>query len=353
MKKIILPFFVATFAAILCLASLGIPASVAGHENYVLTKDQINADLQHTGLNVFTALKKAGNVTTAATVGIISALGVLFYFLFQVSRTGQAFNEKIKKLEPFGHVLLRTALGVSLLASAHYNSFLGPEIPLSSLPFEIGIKAALYILGTLTIIGAWSEIVGAVSLLILLLVTWVYREYMLTYFNYFGEFIALLIFGSRVFSVDKLLYKTKNWIEKYKDWEIAIIRVTYGISVMYPAIDYKLLHPQVIIDIVQRYNLTQFHWLFPHDPLLIALGTGLAQVVVGLFLIIGFETRLSTLITFILMTMSVVFFKEAVWPHYILLALALYLIINNGGRWSIDTILLKWANRHADPVQKS
>src|SRR5258708_9555028 len=102
---------------------------------------------------------------------------------------------------------------------------------------------------------------------------------------------------------------------------------------MYPAITYKLLHPEVIIDIATRYNLMQFPWLFPRDPLLIALGSGMAQVVVGFFLILGFQTRLNTLITFCLMFMSVIFFKEAVWPHIVLLALALYLFINNGGDW--------------------
>ena len=317
-------------------AALLLPVVAQAHENYVLTKAEITADLAAKGPNVFSALQSAGNLRVAITVGICSAVGVILYFLFQYSALGQKFEAAINKLEGFGHVILRIALAASLLASANFNSFLGPEIPLTSIPFGIALKYFLYVLGIMLLLGLWSEIVGTISLCILLLATWVYKDYMLTYANYFGEFVALMLFGSRVFSVDGLVYKTKTWAKKYHNLELAVIRITYGVSIMYPAITYKLLHAAVIIDIVKRYNLTQFHWLFPHDPLLISLGTGLAQVAVGLCLIFGFETRLNTLVTFVLLVMSVTYFKEAVWPHYILLALCLYLIINNGGDWSLD-----------------
>jgi hypothetical protein len=39
--------------------------------------------------------------------------------------------------------------------------------------------------------------------------------------------------------------------------------------------------------------------------------------------------------------MSILFFKEVVWPHYILLALSLYLVINNGGDWTLDRWIQK------------
>ncbi len=317
-------------------AWLLLPVTAAAHENYVLTKAQIKADVNFQGPGVLSAILQAGNLSVALSVGFISSLVVVLYFFFQHSDLGQKFDGRLKKLEGLGHVVLRTALAASLIFSAYANSFLGPEIPLTSLPLAFILKPALYVLGLLMLLGLWSEMAGAASLAILLLATWVYKDYMLTYFNYLGEFLALIWFGSRTFSLDQLLYKAKAWAGRRHDLELALIRITYGISIMYPAITFKLLHPEVIVDIVNRYHLTQFHWLFPHDPLLIALGSGLAQVVVGLCLIFGFETRLNTLVTFVLMSLSVAYFKEAVWPHYVLLALALYLMINNGGNWSLD-----------------
>ena len=208
------------------------------------------------------------------------------------------------------------------------------SLPLSGI---IHYEYLLYILGVMLLVGLYTEVTAAVSLVILIGASFIYKDYTLTYFNYFGEFIALMFFGSRIFSVDRVLRGAKSkWAARRKDIEIAIIRITYGISILYPAISIKLLHPRVVVTIVNQYHLNQFHWLFPHDPLLISLGGGLAQVLLGIFLIIGFQTRLATFITFVLMTMSVIFFKEAVWPHYILLALALYLMINNGGELGVD-----------------
>ena len=311
------------------------------HENYVLTHQQIQADLKDNTFSVWSALNNSGNIEVALAVGTISIIGIILYFLFFYSKFGKILDFYLQKLEPMGHVILRMALGASLIASAHFNSFLGPEIPLISLPLGIILKPILYILGAMIALGVWSEMAGAISFILLVISSSIYRDYMLTYFNYFGEFLVLMIFGSRIFSLDRILYKVKLSAEKYHDLELAIIRVTYGISVIYPAITYKLLHPAIIVNIVNQYNLNQITWLFPHDPLLISLGTGLTQIAVGVFLILGFETRLSALVTLVLMTMSVLFFKEAVWPHYILLSLALYLIINNGGKYGLDEYFKK------------
>ncbi len=348
------------FSSFIGLAGfISLPLIAAAHENYVLTQDQINADLGFHGPSVFSALNNPGNLKISLIVALLSTLGIIVFFIFSHSSAGRKMDNFLQKGESFGQVVLRMALAVSLLASAYFNSFLGPEISLTTLPLAFILKPALVILGILMFLGLWSEIVGVLSLVILFIASWVYKDYMITYFNYFGEFLALAWFGSRVFSLDKLFYKTplfakasahgplkkfkllwaKRLDKKYHDWELLIIRVTYGISIIYPAITYKLIHPEVIVDIANRYNLMQFHWLFPGDPLLISLGTGLAQVAVGVCVTLGFETRLNTLVTFGLMFLSVIFFKEAVWPHIVLLALALYLIINNGGKYSLDNYI--------------
>jgi uncharacterized membrane protein YphA (DoxX/SURF4 family) len=213
---------------------------------------------------------------------------------------------------------------------------MGPEIPITSLPFHTLLIPLMYISGLLLFFGIFTRVAAGIGFFILLLSTMVYGDYILTYFNYYGEYLALLIWGSYSFSLDNVFFGISQLVKKYKNIELFLIRVTYGISVMYPAITIKFLHPAVIEDIAVRYHLNQIHWLFPSDPLLISLGTGMAQVVVGLMIIFGFQTRLASTITFFLYGLSVLYFKEAVWPHLILLALALYLVINNGGKITID-----------------
>lgn len=325
--------------SLLAVCAVLLPAAASAHENYVLPADQIGKGMNDTSYHVLDALRMPHNLQIALAVSLGGFFLFLLYLFFVRSKAGNSFHDRLLKLEPAGHVLLRVALGVSFIASAYTSSYLGPEISVFSLPLGAIIHPALYILGAMLIAGLYAEAAGALGLITLVLAMIVYRDYMLTYFNYFGEFIALLFFGSRTASADGIIRGAKKIPQKYRDLEKAVIRITYGISILYPAISIKLLHPLIIIEIVNTYHLNSIHWLFPSDPLLIALGTGIAQTVVGVCLILGLFTRLNTLITFVLMVMSVFFFREAVWPHYILLALALYLMVTNGGEWGLDGLI--------------
>src|SRR3989344_906829 len=328
LKFSIFLFFV--FSAIL-------PLPASAHENYVLPQADIDRGMLDWSVNVFSALKDPHNVEIAFFVGLgILILFALYYFLLS-SHIGLSFKKKTNLVERVGHVVLRIALAASFLASAYFNAFLGPEIPLSSLPGGELLAPLLFILGIFLLLGFLTEIVSVLGILLLGIATYANGTYMLTYFNYFGQFAALIFFGSRIFSLDTFITKATAFVKKYRSWELPIIRITYGISVLYPAIMIKILHHSIIVEIAEKYHLSDIYWLFPADPLLISLGTGLAQIVLGLCIIFGFETRLNSFLTFILYIFSILFFKEAVWPHYILLALAFYLVINDGGKWSVDS----------------
>lgn len=339
MKKIV--------GTILPAITLLLPGYVSAHEQYVLTEEQFNNDYAATGVNVWSALSNPDNfgVIFKVSLGIMAVLAI-YFFLTIKTPFKKWLDEKLAPLESVGHVLIRVAVGLSFIYSAATMVYLGPEILESFLPFGAVIHYGLYILGFLMIAGLFSELVGFGALITLALATWVYKDYMLTYFNYFGEFFAMMFFGSRTWSLDRLFFGIKQRLAaSAKDWEILILRVTYGISILYPAITLKFFHPTVIVDIVNRYHLNEISWLFPRDPLLISLGTGMAQVVVGLFIIFGFETRLASLTTLVLYVLSIAYFNEAVWPHYILLALSAYLVINDGGRFTLDRVFLRMRAR--------
>lgn len=334
------------FRVILFLLFLGFTAGpVFAHEQYVLTNKELTQGMQDHTQNVLTALQNPENVRISLFVGIGITITLIGYFFFQFSPFGKTLHRILVRFDPLGHLLLRIALAGSLLASASFHSFLGPEIPLTSIAGGNFLIPVLFCCGLLLLFGIFTRVAAGLGLLILLLTTSVYGEYMLTYFNYFGEFIALLFLGSYSFSLDNQIFGPSSLVKKYKEIELLIIRVTYGISVLYPAITIKLFHPDVIVIIVNKYHMNQIHWLFPQDPLLISLGTGMAQILVGMLIIFGLETRLASFATFLLYLLSVLFFKEAVWPHYVLLALALYLVINNGGELTLDTVISKFLDK--------
>jgi uncharacterized membrane protein YphA (DoxX/SURF4 family) len=336
MVKIFLRSFACLFT-LLCFISSAFSASA--HEQYVLTKQQLDMGFSDKSMHVLDALKSPQNVMIAILVGIGIAIVLLLYFFFQYSPIGKLFDKRLQHLENIGHLLIRISLGASLLASAYFYSFMGPEISVVTLPLGNFLVPVMYVLGVLLVLGIFTRVAAVLGFIILLLTTYVYGEYMFTYFNYFGEYLVLIIFGSYFLSLDNKFFGASKLIRKYKDWEIFILRTTFGLSVMYPAITIKLLHPDVIVEIYNKYHMGQIWWLFPQDPLLTSLGTGLAQILVGLFLIIGFETRFASFVTFLLYFGSIIFFQEAVWPHVVLLALAFYFVMNNGGKLTVDNYI--------------
>ena len=316
-------------------------SKVNAHEQYVLTQQQLEKSLSDNTQNVLSALNSSQNITIGFFVGIGIVIVLFLNFFFQYSKLGRYIDSQLKRLENLGHFAVRISLGLSLLASAFYNSYLGPEILASSLRLPVFFVPVLYILGLLLILGLFTRVASIIGVIILIVATKYYGEYMLTYFNYYGEYLALIIFGSYYLSSDNKFFGISKLVNKYKNWEILILRVTYGISVLYPAITIKLMHPAVIIEIYNKYELGKIWWLFPPDALLTSLGTGLVQVAVGVLVIIGFQTRMASLITFLLYLGSIIFFKEAVWPHLVLLALAFYFVINNGGSYTMDRFIDK------------
>lgn len=331
----------AWIVSVVSALALGIPSFAFAHENYVLPKTEIAAGMADWSLNVWSALATPGNLAIALKFGAgLLALWVV-YFIFQYSRWWQRFGRWMRRGEDGASAVVRIVLGISLVFSAYTHVFLGPEIPLASIPGGEYWRIPLFIFGALMILGVFSRIAGAGTMIVTLLATFIYRDYMLTYFNYFGEFVVLVLFSSYIFSLDRLRSAGRMVSEKARKWEAVILRITYGISVLYPAISIKLLHPIIMVEIANQYHLTDIHWLFPSDPLLIALGTGITQVVIGLAIIVGFETRINSLITFTLYIMSILYFKETVWPHFILLALSGYLVVNGGGDWTLDEWIRK------------
>lgn len=299
------------------------------HEQYVLTKDQFQQGLSGNDTNVLSALNSTENLKTAIIAGLGINTLIFLYIIFALSPLGETLDKKLQTLENLGSVILRLTFGISLIASALFASFLGPENQISLFPFSYLISIALIIIGILAIAGILKQVSTILFVALFIFASFIFGVNLLNYAEFLGVALIILVSKSTTFP------KISN------DIQALIIRITYGIAIIYPAIYVKLMHPQIVADIENKYHLSQFSFLFPKDPLLLALGTGMTEIIVGLFIIIGFTTRFTALITLVLYLGSMLFFKEAVWPHILPAGIAVYLLINNGGRITIDQVLQK------------
>jgi uncharacterized membrane protein YphA (DoxX/SURF4 family) len=305
------------------------PSLAFAHEAYV--EDRVyfwNALGTPSQVNVWQTMADPHDRLIAVTVTLAILIVLIANFFFLRSAHSRRINNWLEQYSYLGPLFVRLTFAATLCFSANFKSFYGPELTLSQLPAASTQQALLFITGVAIAFGALTEFAAFIALVMFVIASAVFGTYMANYANYLGEIIALVLFGARKWTVDGKLFGLHwDWRRKFEDWEVVIIRIFYGLALLYAAITVKFFHPEITIKVVNDWNLTQFHWLFPSDPHLVVLGSGLAEAAVGLFILIGFQLRLTVLVSLFYITLSLLFFREAVWPHLLLYGISLDLLL--------------------------
>ncbi len=321
------------------------PGLVSAHEAYVLPHSQFELGLKQISLHAFAALRDPGNIRFCLLVTAGISLALILNFLFAQTKLASEITRRLEAFSRFGPWIVRITVSVALFFSAYTNSFLGPEIGLNTLPYGVVLRGALFLISGMILLGFFTELAAAAAMVIFIVAGFVYHWYLATYLNYFGELVVLILFGTRIWSLDRLMFGLSRSFTKISQYETTIVRICYGLALIYAGINIKLLHPSLTVDVVNDYNLTQFHWLFPHDALLVTLGAGLTEFTMGLFIVLGFQLRLSVLVSLFYITLSLLYFREAVWPHLLLYGISINLLITPQ-QLSLDNYLSRLWARH-------
>jgi uncharacterized membrane protein YphA (DoxX/SURF4 family) len=300
----------------------------SAHEAYVIPYNTFWAGMNTPlSLHAFDALKDPANIRVTIIIVLSVWLLLGLNFIFRLSSVGKRCHAFFEKFSSSGPVLMRMTIATAFLFSSLAGSFLGPELHGSLMPHHSIVQIALFVMSMMIFFGIFTELAALVGIVLFSTSFFVFGPYVFTYLNYLGELIVLLLFGARILSVDKYFFGNLKRFESFRKYESVIIRVFYGLALVYAAITVKLLHPDLTVSVVNTWNLTQFHLLFPHDPLLVTFGAGIVECVIGLFIIFGFEMRLTILISLFYITLSLLYFREMVWPHLLLYGISFYLLV--------------------------
>jgi len=308
------------------LFALALPASA--HEAYVLPYTTFwNGMKQPFSAQAFDALKNPNNVRITIIIVLCVWLLLGVNFIVRQTRVGKKIHAFFERYSSLGPHFVRVSIACALLFSALSNSFLGPELHGSLFPYPHLLQISLFAMSIMILLGFLTELAAFAGMIIFVASLFVFGPYIFTYLNYFGEFIVLFLFGMRVFSLDKYIFGPLKRFRAFEKYEPVIVRVLYGLALIYAAITVKLLHPELTITVINTWHLTQFHWLFPSDPLLITFGAGVVETVIGLFIMFGFEMRLTVLVSLFYITLSLLYFRELVWPHLLLYGISFNLLV--------------------------
>jgi uncharacterized membrane protein YphA (DoxX/SURF4 family) len=311
------------------------PLIVFGHEVYVLTPNQVTRGLRG-HVNIWQALQSSHNLRLFVLCGllVLAVLGACTYL--KSLRFFQGVGGFIDRATPIAPDIIRIAFGASLLFSLKNQALFGPELPLSGFPLANLLRPLLFLAGIALILGVGIRIFGIIAAAI-----WVFAFadkgwYMLTYLNYLGEALAVILLSRQLLSVDTLMSRAKKTKQKrggYERYSMPIARVFFALSLLYAAISVKFIHTALSLDVVNGYHLTRY---FPFDPLFVVLGAGLIEILVATLYLVGFLQRFNTLVFLVFMSLSILFFKESVWPHYLLIGLGVGIFLHEPDDFALD-----------------
>ena len=350
MKDFFSKHIFATFLAVILCVIVVLPRIVSAHEIYVLYPDEISKALGTHSFNMLDVLRS--NLTRFIFYAFLGILTVIFIFFIStirfLERKLDSFLEKIRIYAP---LIARVTVGLSFLAAAYYQATYGPELPIADIYGRLSgiVTIILLIIGTLIIIGLFTRTAAFVALCMYSIAVHFHGIYMLTYINYFGEIIVLLFLGGHNFSLDKYIeskstgtIKRKNtlfshWWKKICDFitprSFAIMRVFFGISLIYASVYAKVIYNNLALFTVYKYHLDM---IFHQEAHFLVLGAAIIELLIGLFFILGIEIRFTAFFLLCFLTASLLFFGEVVWPHIILIGLPIAFIFYGYDKYSLE-----------------
>lgn len=329
-----------------------LPASA--HEAYVLTKNEFKKGLAITTTHPLAPLLDPKYIKVSAIITISVILSYLLVILWSTTRWAEFLDGIVKKVRVIGPLIIRGAISASFFYAALANAILGPELSLTVVCGGNIIRFLLFVLSLMIFFGFLTELAAFIGILLFLYVTFTFQAYMITYANYFGELLVLFLFGSRFLSIDLLLFGKKTWkanLEKLRYLEIPIVRILYGVALMYAGWTIKFAHQSLSIEVYNQYHLANF---FHASASFIAAGAGLSEILIGFFILIGFVQRFTALISLVFITLSIFYFREMLWPHLMLYGISFSIIINSADKFTLDRYLIIFARNilHLTPKKK-
>ena len=334
-----------------CLLLAVAPTFVSAHEVYVLRTGDIQKAMMGPAMPVMQVI--LDNLHQFIFWAFLCFVVITTIFFMSISRYAERMlNPFFRRVKSYAPLLVRMSVGASMLASAYNQALFGPELPFTALfgAYTPIATAAIVSSGSLLIARSWTRVAMLVVILTFAAGVYATGSYMLTYAEYLDAFAMM-------FLLEAASQKSTSGIlgtfisrsgQAIKPYRFAILRILFGIALVYASVYAKLLHPTLTLMVIEQYHLTSY-WLFgAFEPHFLVLGAAFIELLCGIFFIVGFEIRHTSLFVLFWLTLSLLFFGESVWPHIIIFGLAGAFFLYGYDRYSLEGRYFKRGDR--EPV---
>lgn len=264
------------------------------------------------------------------TIGVVWVLWMLLIENHSVVTYFKKVTDRLMSYHEFVPWILRLSLGIALLGAGTEHVLISPLL-------HNELFASLQmVLGFLLLLG--FMIVPATILVIVLYVSALTQNpYLIGNLDTLALAFGILVFHSPRPGLDDMLGTSLlHRFSLRRDLIAPVVRVGLGGAMIYLALFEKILNPHLSELVVNQYHLQHF---INVSPAMWVLSAGCIELLIGVCIFIGLKTRLSSIIAFIVISITFFYFKESVTAHITLFGGLSILAIEGGGLWSIDRLL--------------
>lgn len=327
-------FIVVASTIILCISS--IPVSNA-HVRYILNDTEIQRGLSQSPLGP--------NYQSVAIIVLLALLGIVaFQFIGQslsLRPFAQRIEAKLLGADPIVPVILRISVGLFLLFSGLSGDLFAPQAGYRPPTLDI-LSLVQIVIGFLLTVGFLTKIA---ALGVLALVISSFRLVGLDGLDYIvlaGAAFVLFFEGGLRISVDaftiariRYLRRIGDSLARLKPYSMPLLRLSFGINLIWLALTEKLLVPQLTEIAVLKYHVPTFPEL-----LTFVFFFGFFEAILGGHYLLGIFNRLVSVVYLGLLVSAIFLFGETV-NHLPLFGVAIAFLIRGAGPYRMDIVLRK------------
>ncbi len=308
------------------------------HVSYVLTEQEL---VSHSGADYgFLSdpfLDPWNLAIFGAAVAFVGALVFAGHKVPAIRDRVRYFRGRARSYQEFIPWILRFSLGVALIGAGSQQTLISPAVPdqpaFATLQLVLGFLLIAGLALTPATLCALALSIGALIL----------HPELLDNLEVLTALIAVFILGQAKPGLDDLIgIPMYTFSDKVRRFVPLILRVGIGTSLLYMAVTDKLMNPHLLGAVVENYGLT--HYLPLTTGMWVASAT-LLEIVLGIALLLGVQTRVISVVTFLVLTQSFFFFGQDVYAHVTIFGTLFVLMVTGGGAWSIDEIYVKRRQR--------